>query len=159
MIGGWLGPLFGPLSDYLGNRSITMSLFLLPSVAAFILYATTTITPWVGIVLMGITYGWGDTVSYSSIRLLVGVEKAGLGYGLFGLVGNIFGLTVPIIGGLIFEAANGEARISPDACCSVALRMNTVPTQSSHPEVTASHWQGTLPVDCGCPVSLPAQQC
>lgn len=111
LIGGWLGPIMGPMSDYVGNRSLTMAFFLLPSVVAFIIYATSTITPWIGIVLMGITYGWGDTVSYSSIRLLVGVEKAGLGYGLFGLVGNIFGLTVPIIGGLIFEAKSGMVRL------------------------------------------------
>lgn len=112
LIGGWLGPVMGPMSDYLGSRSVTMALFLIPAVAAFILYATTKITPWVGIVLLGITYGWGDTVSYSSIRLLVGAERAGLGYGLFGLVGNVFGLAVPIIGGYIYEAPGGMVNIS-----------------------------------------------
>ena len=112
LIGGWLGPFMGPLSDYLGNRSITMAAFLVPAVVAFVIYATTTFNPWYGIVLLGITYGWGDTVSYSSIRLLVGADRAGLGYGIFGLVGNVFGLAVPVIGGIIFQGPNGEVNIS-----------------------------------------------
>eukprot|EP01023_Acetabularia_acetabulum_P040733 TRINITY_DN3953_c0_g1_i2.p1 TRINITY_DN3953_c0_g1~~TRINITY_DN3953_c0_g1_i2.p1 ORF type:complete len:642 (+),score=137.09 TRINITY_DN3953_c0_g1_i2:61-1986(+) len=113
LIGGLCGPFFGPLSDYFGGRALSMALWMIPSVVAFLLFGFfSSLTPWVGIVLLGMTYGWGDTVSYASIRLLVGPDRAGLGYGIFGMVGSFLGFLVPEIGGKIYAAPDGGVNIN-----------------------------------------------
>jgi len=42
---------------------------------------------------------FGNTVAYISIRFIVGVSRAGIGYGLCGIFGNLTATVVPIIGG------------------------------------------------------------
>eukprot|EP01025_Chloroclados_australasicus_P065719 TRINITY_DN8958_c0_g1_i1.p1 TRINITY_DN8958_c0_g1~~TRINITY_DN8958_c0_g1_i1.p1 ORF type:complete len:659 (+),score=60.69 TRINITY_DN8958_c0_g1_i1:1-1977(+) len=113
LISGICGPFFGPLSDFMGNRALVMALWMIPCTVAFMLFAlTTSVSPWVGITLLGMTYGWGDTVSYSSIRLLVGPERAGLGYGIFGSVSSVLAFLVPVIGGEIYQGNNGKVNVN-----------------------------------------------
>lgn len=113
LFGGLLGPVAGPFSDWLGLRAASLSAFGLFTVAGFALLAVgarTSATVWVATVLFALTYGFGDTVAYPNIRLLVGAERAGIGYGIFGFMGGLFAVVVPVVGGLIFDA---EADAAP----------------------------------------------
>lgn len=109
MLGGILGPLLGPFSDKVGKRALLLALFGIFAVIGFIMLATTTVTPWVATLLFALTYGFGDTVAYPNIRALVGAEKAGLGYGIFSLVGGSIAVSLPIIGGF-FMAMDDPAK-------------------------------------------------
>jgi hypothetical protein len=176
LFGGLLGPIAGPLSDWLGYRAASLSAFgkvhfnrlqwalpaFFPSracvcccvctglftVLGFALLAVgdrSAGTVWAATVLFALTYGFGDTVAYPNIRLLVGPERAGIGYGIFGrtqapynrderhnlvhtpfrishhfsrlaglftgLMGGMFAVAVPIVGGIIFVA---EASAAPE---------------------------------------------
>ena len=107
LFGGLLGPVAGPLSDWLGLRAASLSFFGLFTVAGFALLAAgarTAGTVWAATVLFALTYGFGDTVAYPNIRLLVGAERVGIGYGIFGFMGGLFAVAVPILGGNIFAA-------------------------------------------------------
>ena len=73
--------------------------------------ARTAGTVWAATVLFALTYGFGDTVAYPNIRLLVGAERAGIGYGIFGFMGGLFAVVVPIVGGRIFDS---EANAAPE---------------------------------------------
>lgn len=53
-------------------------------------------------------YGFGDTVAYISIRFIVGVSRAGIGYGVYGVFGNLIATIVPIIGGSLLDQNNGN---------------------------------------------------
>ena len=87
ILGGLLGPICGPLSDWLGFRAASLSVFGVFTVVGCALLAATDVSPWVATVLFALTYGFGDTVAYPNIRLLVGANRAGIGYGIFGVMG------------------------------------------------------------------------
>lgn len=104
LLAGLSGPFFGPLSDYLGRRSISCAVFMAPAVVAFCLFAWfESVSPWVGITLLAITYGFGDTCAFVSIRLIVGEKKAGIGYGMYSVIGNLISFVVPILGGYVIK--------------------------------------------------------
>lgn len=63
IMGGSLGPVFGPLSDYVGYRALLLSAFNVPAVIGFMLLAGTNISPWLATVLFALQYGFGDTVA------------------------------------------------------------------------------------------------
>ena len=112
LFGGVLGPPSGVFSDWLGYRAASLSAFGSFTVMGFALLALGPATPatvWVATVLFALTYGFGDTVAYPNIRLLVGVERAGIGYGIFSFVGGLFAVLVPIFGGMILEAESSAA--------------------------------------------------
>ena len=107
LFGGLLGPAAGPFSDWLGLRAASLSFFGLFTVAGYALLAAgarTAGTVWAATVLFALTYGFGDTVAYPIIRLLVGAERVGIGYGIFGFMGGLFAVAVPTLGGNIFAA-------------------------------------------------------
>ena len=107
-----MGPPSGVFSDWLGYRAASLSAFGSFTVMGFALLALGPATPatvWVATVLFALTYGFGDTVAYPNIRLLVGVERAGIGYGIFSFVGGLFAVLVPIFGGMILEAESSAA--------------------------------------------------
>ena len=82
----------------------SLSAFGIFTIVGFALLAVTDVTPWVATVLFALTYGFGDTVAYPNIRLLCGAHRAGIGYGIFGVMGGGFAVVVPMIGGYIFDA-------------------------------------------------------
>jgi MFS family permease len=46
-------------------------------------------------------------VAYISIRFIVGVSRSGIGYGIYGVVGNLIATLVPMIAGFLIESSNG----------------------------------------------------
>ena len=92
LIAGLLGPAMGPLSDKYGQRSGSLGVFTIMACLAFVLLAVSdggTTPVWIASILFAIQYGFGDTVAYISIRLIVGPSRAGIGYGVYGIVGNL----------------------------------------------------------------------
>ena len=63
---------------------------------------------WVASVLFALQYGFGDTVAYISIRFIVGVSRAGIGYGIYGIIGNLTATVVPIVGGVLLDMDGGN---------------------------------------------------
>eukprot|EP01050_Picozoa_sp_SAG11_P014416 SAG11_NODE_1774_length_4271_cov_4.419942_1_plen_536_part_00 len=104
IMGGLLGPVLGPVSDTFGQRAAMLAGFGIFTVVGFGMLATMT-AQWVvyaATVLFALTYGFGDTVAYPNIRLLVGPERAGIGYGIFGFVGGLVAVAVPKLAGYTF---------------------------------------------------------
>ena len=114
LVAGALGPLFGPLSDKYGKRSLSLASACLLSVIGFAILAVSTggdAPVWVASMLFALQYGFGDTVAYISIRFIVGVSRAGVGYGIYGMLGNLIATLVPIIGGALMDQSNGEDKV------------------------------------------------
>jgi len=110
LIAGLLGPFFGYFSDWFGRRSLSLAAACLLSLVGFAILALSSggsAPAWVASMLFAIQYGFGDTVAYLSIRLIVGVSRAGVGYGVYGIFGNLIATIVPIIGGALMEKDNG----------------------------------------------------
>jgi hypothetical protein len=61
---------------------------------------------WLASVLFALQYGFGDTVAYISIRFIVGVSRSGLGYGIYGVVGNLITTLVRMIAGFLMESSS-----------------------------------------------------
>lgn len=110
LVAGLLGPFFGFFSDWFGRRSLSLAVACLVSLIGFAILAISnggTAPAWVASMLFALQYGFGDTVAYLSIRLIVGVSRAGIGYGIYGIFGNLIATIVPIIGGALMEKENG----------------------------------------------------
>jgi nitrate/nitrite transporter NarK len=99
LIGGFVGPIAGPASDYLGFRALSLAGFGCLNVIGFTLLAATTVNPWVATILFSLAFGWGDTVAYPNIALLAGDDRAAVGYAIFGLVGGAVMWVVPFAAG------------------------------------------------------------
>eukprot|EP00041_Stephanoeca_diplocostata_P032889 m.1068626 g.1068626 ORF g.1068626 m.1068626 type:complete len:715 (+) comp24225_c0_seq24:402-2546(+) len=111
VMGGLTGPFFGPMSDWLGNRALLLAAFNVPAVIGFAMLGSTSVTPWVATVLFALQYGFGDTVAYPCIRLMVGAHRAGVGYGIFGIFGNFFAAITPVFAGMIVDGDDGLNRM------------------------------------------------
>lgn len=110
LVAGLLGPFFGFFSDWFGRRSLSLAVACVVSLIGFAILALSSggsAPAWVASMLFAIQYGFGDTVAYLSIRLIVGVSRAGIGYGIYGIFGNLIATLVPIIGGSLMEKPNG----------------------------------------------------
>eukprot|EP00768_Dysnectes_brevis_P001442 gnl/Dysnectes_brevis/1370_a1539_2672.p1 GENE.gnl/Dysnectes_brevis/1370_a1539_2672~~gnl/Dysnectes_brevis/1370_a1539_2672.p1 ORF type:complete len:632 (+),score=220.00 gnl/Dysnectes_brevis/1370_a1539_2672:1596-3491(+) len=105
LLAGLFGPIAGPLSDSLGRRSIWLAIFVGFAVTAYALFyaVQTELIAWIGVCFLALSYGWGDTVSYASIRLIVGAERAGIGYGCYALLGNLISFLVPTLTGIVYD--------------------------------------------------------
>lgn len=66
---------------------------------------------WIASMLFALQYGFGDTMAYISIRFIVGVSHSGIGYGIYGVVGNLIAMLVPMIGGFIIECEQGMDKV------------------------------------------------
>jgi len=111
LIAGLLGPPMGALSDKCGKRSMSLFFACLLSMFGFIILALSTggsVAVWVASVLFALQYGFGDTVAYISIRFIVGVSRAGIGYGIYGIIGNLAATVVPIVGGVLLDMDGGN---------------------------------------------------
>ena len=111
LVAGLLGPPMGSLSDKYGHRSASLVIACLVSAVGFAVLAIATggsAAVWTASMLFAIQYGFGDTVAYISIRFIVGVSRAGIGYGIYGIIGNLTATIVPIIGGVLLDMANGN---------------------------------------------------
>ena len=133
LIAGVLGPIMGPVSDKYGKRSLSLATACLLSVVGFAILAVSTggvASVWVASMLFALQYGFGDTVAYISIRFIVGVSRAGIGYGVYGVFGNLIATVVPIIGGALLDQNNGNDKVlwyfsglmGLGALCWVAVR-------------------------------------
>eukprot|EP01043_Picozoa_sp_COSAG02_P018633 COSAG02_NODE_875_length_16279_cov_199.143078_3_plen_1291_part_00 len=112
LVAGLLGPIMGPLSDKYGQRSLFLSAFTAFALLGFVLLAISggdnAAHVWVASLLFALQYGFGDTVAYISIRLIVGTSRAGVGYGVYGILGNLMATLVPLVGGMIMEMDNSN---------------------------------------------------
>lgn len=107
LVAGLMSPGIGELSDRTGQRSLGLALGSSLSAIGFLLLAVSTGgTPavWIASTLFALQYGIGDTVAYISIRFIVGVSRSGIGYGIYGVVGNLVATVVPIVGGILMES-------------------------------------------------------
>jgi len=114
LIAGLLGPIMGPLSDKYGRRSLSLAFVTALSMIGFGILAMSTggsTSVWIASMLFAFQYGFGDTVAYISIRFIVGVSRAGIGYGVYGIIGNLIATVVPIIGGALMDQDNGENKV------------------------------------------------
>lgn len=110
LLAGLSGPLFGPLSDRVGRRATSSAIVMVPAIVAFCLFAFFDgVSPWVGVVLLALTYGYGDTCAFVSIRLLAGPRRAGMGYGVYAVLGNLVAFVVPVAGGWVIEHHGHDA--------------------------------------------------
>lgn len=111
LIAGIMGPLTAPLTDILGKRSILLSLSLMPTTIGFLIlvFSSSAGAVYAFVGLSSIAYGIGDTVAYISIRMLVGAERAGKGYAIQALGGNILSFVVPAAGGYIINRSGDTA--------------------------------------------------
>jgi len=115
LVAGALGPIMGPLSDRYGKRSMSLAVVSLLSGVGFVILAASSggdAPVWIATMLFAFQYGFGDTVSYLSIRFIVGVSRAGVGYGVYGVFGNLIATVVPIIGGALLEQSNGDDKVA-----------------------------------------------
>jgi nitrate/nitrite transporter NarK len=114
LLAGLLSPLMGYLSDRIGKRSLGLVIGSSLSVVGFGVLASSsggTAPVWIASTLFALQYGFGDTVAYISIRFIVGVSRSGIGYGIYGVVGNLIATLVPMIGGFLKESSNGTDKL------------------------------------------------
>ena len=114
LLAGLLSPFMGALSDRIGKRSLCLAMGSFLSVIGFGILAMSSsgkATVWVASVLFALQYGFGDTVAYISIRFIVGVSRSGIGYGIYGIFGNLIATLVPMIGGFLMETPNGTDKL------------------------------------------------
>ena len=116
LLAGLLSPFVGDLSDRIGKRSLCLALGSFLSVVGFGTLALSSgangkIPAWIASVLFAVQYGIGDTIAYISIRFIVGVSRSGIGYGIYGVVGNLIATLVPMIGGFLMETSNGIDKV------------------------------------------------
>ena len=115
LVAGLLGPIMGPLSDKNGQRSSSLGGFTALSMLGFIVLAISGgQNPghiWFASFFFALQYGFGDTVAYISIRLIVGPSRAGIGYGVYGIIGNLLATLVPLVGGIVIEMEDGNDMI------------------------------------------------
>eukprot|EP00539_Tryblionella_compressa_P006019 CAMPEP_0178769758 /NCGR_PEP_ID=MMETSP0744-20121128/21014_1 /TAXON_ID=913974 /ORGANISM="Nitzschia punctata, Strain CCMP561" /LENGTH=674 /DNA_ID=CAMNT_0020426059 /DNA_START=235 /DNA_END=2259 /DNA_ORIENTATION=- len=110
LVAGLMSPFIGELSDRIGKRSLCLAIGSSLSVAGFVVLALANSGKppvWIASTLFALQYGFGDTVAYISIRFIVGINRSGLGYGLYGVFGNFIATLVPLIGGFLMESSNG----------------------------------------------------
>ena len=108
LIAGLMSPLMGELSDRIGMRSPCLTIGSFLSVIGFGVLAITSgggAPVWIASTLFALQYGFGDTVAYISIRFIVGVNRAGIGYGVYGVFGNLLATLAPLVGGYIMEGS------------------------------------------------------
>ena len=124
LVAGVLGPIFGPISDKYGKRSLSLAVACLLSLIGFAILALSNggnAPVWAASMLFAFQYGFGDTVAYISIRFIVGISRAGIGYGVYGIFGNLIATIVPIIGGALLEKSNGNDKVLWYFCGLMAL--------------------------------------
>ena len=108
LVAGLMSPAMGELSDRIGMRSPCLTIGSLLSVVGFGILAISTgggAPVWIASTLFALQYGFGDTVAYISIRFIVGVNRAGIGYGIYGVFGNLIATLAPLCGGFIMEGS------------------------------------------------------
>jgi nitrate/nitrite transporter NarK len=104
LIGGLVGPILGPVSDAYGNRALMLGGFGVLSAIGFALIGSSSeINLWIPTILFALQYGFGDTVAYPNIRLLVGPERAGIGYGIAGSLCGVIAVAAPMAGGVFMD--------------------------------------------------------
>lgn len=115
LIAGLMSPFMGQLSDNWGRRSSCLAIASALSMIGFFVLAVSaggSASVWVATLLFALQYGFGDTVAYLSIRFIVGVSRAGVGYGVYGILGNLIATVVPIIGGVLMDQPdNGNDKV------------------------------------------------
>lgn len=114
LVGGLLGPFMGALSDRIGKRALCLAVGSSLSIVGFTILAVSeggNTAVWTASTLFALQYGFGDTVAYISIRFIVGVSRSGLGYGVYGVFGNLIATLVPLIGGFLMESTDGTTKL------------------------------------------------
>lgn len=111
LVAGLMSPVMGEMSDRIGKRSPCLAFGSFLTVIGFFLLATSSgggTSVWIASILFSLQYGFGDTVAYIAIRFIVGANRAGIGYGIYGVLGNLIATVVTVIGGFVIEgSANG----------------------------------------------------
>ena len=111
LLAGLLSPFVGEMSDRIGKRSLCLALGSFLACIGFGVLAISSgangkVPAWIASVLFAIQYGVGDTIAYLSIRFIVGVSRSGIGYGIYGVFGNLIATLVPMIGGFLMESSS-----------------------------------------------------
>jgi hypothetical protein len=110
LLAGILAPFMGRAMDKFGHRS---KFFLVGTGLASIGYLLLGISEssaavWIGSVLFAINNSFGAHVIIM-LPMIVGSSRAGLAYGLYGILGNIFDASTSFLSGVILDSGdNGE---------------------------------------------------
>jgi MFS family permease len=112
LVAGILGPITGIFSDAYGRSSPSLVVACLVSMVGFAILAVASggsvVPVWVASMLFALQYGFGDTVVYISIQFIVGASRAGIGYRVYGIFGNLIATVIPIAGGALAERGNNQ---------------------------------------------------
>ena len=109
LIAGFLSPLFGILTDKYGHRTILFTIGCIFGLAGFLalLFGSQPFVVWIATALISVMNGMQDH-AIVIIPLVVGNSRVGAGYGLYGLLGNLFDALVSVISGQLLSGGNDD---------------------------------------------------
>ena len=81
-------PIFGILIDYTAHNTLWVLGSVLLTTASFVFMLFTSITPWLGIVLLGIGYALLACAMWPMVSFLVPENKLGSAYGVMQAIQN-----------------------------------------------------------------------
>ena len=84
-----LTPLFGLFVDHIGKRSLLMMIGSVILVPVYLLMAYTSVSLYVPMALMGLSFSLIPAVMWPSVAIIVSEEKLGTAYGLMTMIQNI----------------------------------------------------------------------
>jgi MFS family permease len=99
-------PFFGWVIDYKGKGASLMIYGSAMLVAVHLLLALTTLTPYVPMVLLGITFSLVPAAMWPAIARIVGDNRLGTAYGLTFSVQNLGLFLFPILIGMVLDGTN-----------------------------------------------------
>jgi hypothetical protein len=99
-------PFFGWVIDYKGKGASLMIYGSAMLVAVHLLLALTTLTPYVPMILLGITFSLVPAAMWPAIARIVGDNRLGTAYGLTFSVQNLGLFLFPILIGMVLDGTN-----------------------------------------------------
>jgi hypothetical protein len=112
LLAGVLAPFMGLYMDKFGRRSIVLvvacGMLLIGFLVLGIFKSSTAV--WVVTVLFAINNSFSD-LAIVTIPIIVGPSRAGVAYGLYGILGNTFDAMTSLLAGVIMESGDNGAEI------------------------------------------------
>ena len=101
-----LTPLFGWVADNKGKSATLMYLGSALLIASHLMFALTTVTPFVPIFLLGVAFSLVPAAMWPAVTKIVGESKIGTAYGFMFSVQNLGLWAFPMLIGWVLEASN-----------------------------------------------------
>lgn len=101
-----LTPLFGWVADYKGKSATLMYLGSSLLIVSHLMFALTTVTPYVPIFLLGVAFSLVPAAMWPAVTKIVGENKIGTAYGFMFSVQNLGLWAFPMLIGWVLEISN-----------------------------------------------------